>query len=106
MVRDRGCECSIPSQFASFSPTCSLNLYLAKNSTLLFSSNSTLICKSSRGVGVPLCRLDRPVATITVFPSWFTNHGVPLQPVALGATIGKAREFFPIRGNNCAALGV
>ena len=55
---------------------------------------------------MPLCRLDRPVATITVFRSWFTNHGVPLQPVALGATIGKAREFFPIRGNNCAALGV
>jgi len=57
------------------------------------------------GVGAPLCRPpDRPIVTITV--SWFTNHRVPLQPVALGATIGKAREFFAIRGNNGAALGV
>jgi len=58
------------------------------------------------GVGAPLCRpLDRPIATITVFTT-HPSHRVPLQPVALGATIGKAREFFPIWGNNCAALGV
>src|SRR2546421_12588754 len=81
MVRDRGCGCewSIPSQSASFSPTCSLNLYLAKNSTLLFSSNSTLICKSSRGVGVPLCRLDRPVATIYCVPVMVHE---PRRPIA------------------------
>ena len=54
MVRDRGCECSIPSQSASFSPTCSLPLPRQKINPFVFKQFHAHLQKLQRSGSAPL----------------------------------------------------